>query len=287
MIGALTRTLRPAQWTKNVLVAAAPLAAGEASGNTIRATVIAFVAFCLMSSAVYCVNDIVDVEADRTHPVKRTRPIAAGQLSPRAAGVAAVVLAAAALVLAVATSTHRLWLALAVYAATSLVYCLGAKHLAVIELALVSSGFLLRAIAGGAAAGLPISEWFLIVAAFGSLLLVAGKRLAELIALDLEAPRSRRILTGYTVSYLRMVTAIAAGVTCTAYCLWAFEIGGVRSANWSAVSVAPFVVAVLRYTLDADAGRAEAPDVMLLRDRVLQVLGLLWLVTFAIGAFDG
>jgi decaprenyl-phosphate phosphoribosyltransferase len=279
--------MRPAQWIKNILVAAAPLAAGDTSGNAVRGTLVAFVAFSLTASAVYCFNDIVDVDSDRAHPTKRNRPIAAGRLPVLTAGVAAVVLVLAAECLAVVSHTHLLWLVVLVYAATSAGYCLGLKHLAVIELALVSSGFLLRAIAGGSAASLPISQWFLIVAAFGSLLLVAGKRLSELLTLADGAASSRPILAEYTPSFLRLVIGIATAVTCTAYCLWAFEIGGTDSSSWAAVSVAPFVVALLRYTLDADAGRVEEPEIVLLRDRVLQILGVLWLVTFAIGAFHG
>ena len=287
VLRALFATMRPAQWIKNILVAAAPLAAGDTSGTAVRGTLVAFVAFSLTASAVYCLNDIVDVASDRAHPTKRSRPIAAGRLAVPTAGAAAAVLALAAEGLALVSHTHLLWLVVLVYAATSTSYCLGLKHLAVIELALVSSGFLLRAIAGGSAAALPISKWFLIVAAFGSLLLVAGKRLSELTSLADGARSSRPILADYTPSFLRLVIGIAAAVTCTAYCLWAFEIGGPEPSSWAAVSVAPFVVALLRYTLDADAGRVEEPETAVVRDHVLQILGLVWLVTFAIGAFHG
>ena len=156
-----------------------------------------------------------------------------------------------------------------------------------IELAIVSSGFLLRAVAGGSAAGLPISQWFLIVASFGSLLLVAGKRLSELLAQREGLASARRILSAYTPSFLRMVITVATAVTCTAYCLWAFQIGGPDPSNWAAASVAPFVVALLRYAMDADAGRVEEPEVVVVHDRVLQALGLIWLVMFSIGAFGG
>ena len=279
--------MRPAQWIKNILVGAAPLAAGDTSSTAIRGTLVAFVAFSLTASSVYLLNDIVDVDRDRAHPTKRNRPIAAGRLGVLVAGTVAVVLLLVAEGLAVVSRTHMLWLVVLIYAAISTGYCLGLKNLAVIELALVSSGFLLRAVAGGSAAALPISEWFLIVAAFGSLLLVTGKRLSELVSLPTGNTSSRRILAEYTPSFLRLVIGIAAAVTCTAYCLWAFEIGGTDRFSWAAVSVAPFVVALLRYTLDADAGRVEEPEAVVLHDRVLQMLGLIWLVTFAIGAFHG
>ncbi len=161
------------------------------------------------------------------------------------------------------------------------------QHEPVVELALLAAGFLLRAIAGGAATGIPVSEWFLIVAGFGSLFLAAGKRFSELVAQDpVGGPVTRRSLAHYSVSYLRFVWGFAAAVTVTAYCLWAFEVGTTTSATraWAAWSVAPFVLAVLRYGVDIDAGRAEAPEEVALRDHTLQLLAALWLVLFALGA---
>ncbi len=122
MLRALIATMRPAQWTKNVLVAAAPLAAGDTSTTAIRGTVVAFVAFCLTASAVYCLNDIVDIAADRAHPTKRNRPIASGALGVTAAGVAGGLLFLVAEALTLLTRTHLLWLVVLVYAAVSAAY---------------------------------------------------------------------------------------------------------------------------------------------------------------------
>jgi decaprenyl-phosphate phosphoribosyltransferase len=285
---AICRTMRPRQWVKNVLVAAAPLAAGSGAdlGVWLR-TIVAFGCFCLASSAVYCFNDALDVESDRAHPRKRTRPVAAGELSIRAATVTAGLLAAASLALALVTDTHQLWLVMLVYLAVSVGYAAWLKQERVIELALVSSGFLLRSIAGGVAVALPLSRWFLIVASFGSLLIVTGKRLSELLGSD-GIVTSRRILSAYSPSFLRMTLVLGASVTCAAYCLWAFEISAARDgAIWPLVSIAPFVVGVLRYLLDADAGRVEQPELIAYRDRVLQLLGVIWLVTFVAGAGHG
>lgn len=280
--------MRPRQWVKNVLVAAAPLAAGSVDLAVAVRTVIAFGCFCLASSAVYCFNDAVDVEADRAHPRKRFRPVAAGQLSVRTAAVTAGVLAAAALALTQVIDTHQLWLVILVYLAVSGSYGAGLKNERVIELALVSSGFLLRSIAGGVAVALPLSRWFLIVASFGSLLIVAGKRLSELLSADNASALSRRSLSAYSPSFLRMTLVMGGSVTCAAYCLWAFEISAARhGAIWPVVSIAPFVVGVLRYLLDADAGRTEQPELIAYRDRVLQLLGVIWLITFVAGAGSG
>lgn len=285
---ALVAALRPRQWLKNVLVFAAPLAAGSIlQPDVLVPALLAFVVFCLMSSATYLVNDIRDVEADRAHPTKRYRPIASGEVSQTAAIITALVLAGASLVLAFFVSTSLLGI-VAAYAVFTLAYSLFLKHEPVIELALLAMGFLLRAIAGGAAADLPISPWFLIVAAFGSLFMAAGKRFSELehlkAAADDDGPH-RRSLDGYTTSYLRFVWGVAAAVAITAYCLWAFEVAGNDSTfPWAQWSVLPFVLAILRYAVDIDRATAEAPEDVVLRDRALQILGLAWLVLFGLGA---
>lgn len=283
---ALVAAMRPRQWLKNVLVFAAPLAAGSIFElDVLLPSLLAFVVFCLMSSATYLINDIKDVAADRAHPTKQFRPIATGEISVPLALVTAAVLAVASLAIAIAVSVSLFGIVLA-YAVFTLAYSLFLKHEPVIELALLSLGFLLRAIAGGAAADLPISPWFLIVAAFGSLFMAAGKRFSELQRAtdDADAPR-RRSLAGYTPTYLRFVWGLAAAVTITAYCLWAFEVGLADSSfPWSQWSVLPFVLAILRYALDVDRAEAEAPEEVVLRDRALQVLGLTWLILFGLGA---
>jgi decaprenyl-phosphate phosphoribosyltransferase len=286
---ALIVAMRPRQWTKNVLVFAAPLAAGRLfEVDVLVPSIGAFVAFCLISSATYLINDVRDVDADRVHPKKSARPIAAGQLSTNGAVVAAVILAIAAIALSFAISLALGGVVIA-YAVFTLAYSLALKHEPVIELALLAMGFLLRAIAGGAASGLPISQWFLIVAGFGSLFMAAGKRYSELDRFVREgdnddAPK-RKSLDGYTLGYLRFVWGIAAAVTITAYALWAFDVAETPSSfPWAEWSVLPFVLAILRYGVSIDRGKAEAPEDTALGDKVLLLLGLAWLVLFGLGA---
>ncbi len=277
---------RPHQWVKNLLVVAAPVAAGAILEPDVAATTaLAFVAFCLASSAGYLLNDTLDRHADRAHPAKRHRPLASGAVRPTLALTVAALLAVAALGTAVLTS-GGLVLSVAVYLALTVGYSLGLKHQPVLDMAVVTGLFVVRAVAGGAAAELPISRWFLIVSAFGALFLVAGKRYSELIELGDAAPASRRSLGHYTDTYLRFVWSISAAVAVTAYCLWAFDVGDDSgSAAWAELSVVPFVIALLRYARDIDSGRAESPDVIALRDRVLQGLVLVWAVLFALEAF--
>ncbi len=287
----LLRAMRPHQWTKNVLVAAVPLAAGQILDLPVLAkTVAAFAVFCLAASATYLINDTVDAEADRAHPTKRTRPIAAGELSPRTAIVAAAVLIIVAVGLAFAVRP-ALASVLAAYVAVTLSYSMWLKHEPVLELALIALGFLLRAIAGGAATGIPISSWFLIVAGFGSLFMAAGKRSSELnktaqaVGAKQGSPSTRRVLEGYTSAYLRFVWGMAAAVTITAYCLWAFEVAEQSSTlPWAGMSIVPFVLAIMRYAVDIDRDTAEAPDEVVLSDKVLMLLGGLWVVIFGLAA---
>jgi len=283
----LVRALRPRQWVKNVLVLAAPLAAGEIfNAEVMRPTAVAFVLFCLSASAVYLVNDTIDVEEDRRHPRKRFRPIAAG-IVPRWLAVAmATVLFTIALVTAVLLTRPELAFVLASYVVIQLAYCVFLKNQPVIDLAVVASGFLLRGIAGGVAAGLLLSQWFLLVAAFGSLFMVAGKRYSELVLVG-DAAATRKTLKEYSASYLRFVWSLSAGVAVTAYSLWAFELGETQDGiPWSTISIAPFVMAILRYAVDVDKGAAGAPEEIVLRDRVLLCLGVLWVATMAMGVFD-
>ena len=165
---------------------------------------------------------------------------------------------------------------IAIYEAVQLWYCLGMKHEPVIELTSVASGFLLRAIAGGVATQVELSQWFLITAGFGSLFMAAGKRYAEIRLEQNSGVVIRRVLERYTPSYLRFVWTLSAGVMVTTYALWAFAMHQATSSEWSVVSIVPFVVALLRYAVDVDSGAAGEPEEIVLHDRILLLLGGIW-----------
>ena len=285
---AIIAAMRPRQWVKNVLVFAAPLAAGQLlEVDVFWASVGAFVMFCVISSATYLINDVKDCESDREHPSKCKRPIAAGELSVPLAISLAVVLAVIALVgsYAIAPTLAAVVLAYAVFTVS---YSMLFKHEPVIELALLSMGFLLRAVAGGAASDLPISQWFLIVAGFGSLFMAAGKRFSELKREEITGSQSenrRKSLDGYSLSYLQLVWGTAAAVTIMGYALWAFDVAQTPSSlAWAEWSVLPFVLAILRYGIVIDKGDAEAPENAVTADKALLLLGAAWLILFAMGA---
>jgi decaprenyl-phosphate phosphoribosyltransferase len=282
----LLRTARPRQWVKNVLVAAAPGAAGVLThGGALWRTAVAFVAFTLAASGTYFLNDSFDVEADRRHPTKRRRPIAAGEVPVRTAQVVGGFLIAAAIGVGF-VATWRLSVVIAVYVALTTSYSIWLKHQAVIDLGAVAAGFVLRMIGGAVAVHVPISNWFFIVASFGSLFVVAGKRHAEHRELGAARADHRSTLAHYTTEYLGYVVAVSSGVAMVAYCLWAFDKArGHSGVPWFELSIVPFVLGVLRYALIVDSGGGAAPEEIVLGDRSLQLMGVAWAVIVAVGLY--
>lgn len=286
----LLSAMRPRQWVKSLIVAVAPAASGEALHHHVLVdTALAFAAFCLASSGTYLLNDVRDREADLRHPGKRWRPIATGEVPVAAALAAMAVLLSGGLALGFVVA-WRLGVVVAVYVAESVGYSLGGKRVAIIELGLVASGFVLRAVAGGVASGLPLSSWFLMVISFGALFVVVGKRLAEFHHLGEGAAAHRPVLAEYTRGFLESSLALCAAVTVTGYCLWGFAVdrnglGHRHHQFWIQLSVAPVVLAILYVLAQLDSGRGGAPEDLVLRDRTVQVLGVVWAVLVAVGIY--
>jgi decaprenyl-phosphate phosphoribosyltransferase len=286
----IVRSMRPHQWTKNVLVFAAPFASGDIKDTTILVhSLLAFVAFCAAASGTYLLNDASDVEADRQHPTKRNRPIAAGIVPVGLAMVLGVVLIVGSLVIGFATA-RGLGVTLVAYLALTTAYTFWLKHLPVYDIVAVAAGFVLRAIAGAAATNVPISEWFFIVTSFGALLMVIGKREGERHLLADGASNVRATLGAYTDTYLLCLRAIASGVVMIGYCLWAFESAnkaGVSSDAplWFKLSIIPFTVAILRYAMLLDAGEGAEPERLVLSDRGLLFAGACWALIYGYGVY--
>lgn len=289
----LLKTARPRQWVKNVLVVAAPAAAGELfSRHSLTQLAVVFALFTAAASAVYLINDARDAEADRAHPTKCRRPVAAGQVPVPVAYVTGGLLAVLAPVAAAALCTPLTAGLLAAYVGMQLAYCVSLKHILVVDLAVVTTGFLMRAMIGGVALGIPLSRWFLITTSFGALFMVSAKRYSEAVQMSGSSEKlgaTRALLTEYTTGYLRFVWQLAAGVSVLAYCLWAMESGGTANGSllpWRQLSMAAFVLAVLRYAVFADRGTAGEPEDVVLRDRALAVIGLVWLAMYGLAVTD-
>ncbi|MFI9823047.1 decaprenyl-phosphate phosphoribosyltransferase [Streptomyces sp. NPDC052013] len=286
LLKGLLITARPKQWVKNVLVIAAPAAAGELlSRHALSRLALVFALFTACAAAVYLLNDARDAEADRAHPTKRHRPVAAGQVPVPVAYATGAVLGVLAPLAAAWLCTPEVAALLAAYLGMQLAYCISLKHVLVVDLVVVTTGFLMRAVSGGLALGIPLSRWFLITTGFGALFMVAAKRYSEAVQMAGSEGATRALLTEYSTGYLRFVWQLAAGVAVLGYCLWALEEGGVPHTSvlpWRQLSVVAFVLAVLRYAVFADRGTAGEPEDVVLRDRALAVIGAVWVAMYAL-----
>lgn len=276
----LLSAMRPKQWIKNTLVVAVPLAAGKAlEPEVVASTLLAFLAMCAAASSVYLTNDILDREADRNHPKKRHRAIAAGTVSVPTATLTAILLAAGSVLVPALLGRGQLSLLILAYLALQAFYVFWAKHQPVLDLGCVAAGFVLRAVAGGVASQINISTWFLTVTAAVAMFVVSGKRYSELVTHGHDAG-TRQGLREYSEGYLRFVWGVSVGIAVVYYGLWAAELGDGGTAMWARLSVVPFVLLLLRYARDIDSGAAEAPEDLVWGDRVLQSLALIWVVMF-------
>lgn len=285
----MVRLMRPHQYTKNLLIFAAPGAAGrlDESGTFWRA-LLAFALFCAISSAGYVANDLGDVEMDRLHPRKRRRPIASGAVSERSARMLLAVLVVVPVLLA-PTLGWLFTLTLLGYAALTFTYSATLKHVPWVELVVVSAGFLLRAVAGGAATETRLSSWFLLVVSAGALVVITGKRLGELLSLGPDTP-SRPVLQNYAEMTLRVMSATAAALAVGAYAAWAGSDASSRTGDdtgdlFVRLTIVPFVIAILRYLALSWRGRGEAPDILVLRDPGMIAIGLGWVALYLIGLY--
>ena len=267
---ALIRLLRPRQWSKNLLVFAAAIFANQIfMGRSAGLAALAFIAFCLASSSVYVINDLVDAERDRQHPRKRLRPIAAGEISPRAAVRIAVVLTVAALGIAVWVR-WELGATVALYIALVHFYSILGKHIVILDTMLVATGFVIRAVGGAIAIDVPSSSWFVLCTFFAALFLALAKRRAEMLALDDGAGEHRSVLGEYTESTLSAYTSAVIGATTISYALYVID--SADTFRLLPLTV-PFVLfAVFRYHhLVETAGLGERPEDVFLGDRAFQV----------------
>lgn len=282
----ISSTLRVTQWIKNVLVFAAPAGAGVLlEPDSLIATLAAFLSFSLAASALYVANDIRDAEGDRRHPIKQHRPIASGRISVPAAATIGILSAVVSLGIAAwSLPVEFLWV-LAAYAANTLLYSSWGKHVPTVDVMQVALGFVLRAVAGAAATGVPLSQWFLAAAMFGSLLMVAGKRSSELVHVGVEKS-TRPVLNTYSGEYLHQIMVISAAALLLTYAMWALgDTEAPIREPWALISFVPFVYSVFRYMNLSDTGDAEQPERLVFIDRGLQVGALAWVVSIGVGLY--
>jgi len=287
----LVEACRPRQWTKNLLVFAAPLFAFRFEAAVWWPAVGALGAFCLISSAIYLLNDCLDVTADRAHPGKRNRPVAAGLVRVSRALQMAALLAVLSLGLA-AWVTPGLAGVVLLYGLIQVGYCLQLKRMPLLDLFCIASGFLLRAIAGAVAARLTPSPWFLLTVGLLALFLAIEKRKAELRVAQSSGVMTRQVLERYSLPLLLRQESTVATSAFMTYSLWAAgPILKGAPTSWMLLTV-PFVLAgIFRYQLLSDPEEAERrrgsapeqsierPEEILLGDRGIQIILAGWLAT--------
>ncbi len=273
--GSLLAACRPRQWIKNGLVFV-PLisSASFRSLPAVERTLLAAAAFCLLASAAYLLNDVMDREYDRAHPVKKLRPVASGALPSRTAAAAALFLGLAAFLLVWPLGVN-VRAALAVYAIFNAAYSAGLRRQPVLDVLLVSSGFVLRPLAGAFAIPVRVSPWLFVVSLLLALSLALLKRRAELTGLDRLAVGHRPALGGYSVAFLDQLIAITAGSGTISYSLYTFQS---EHGDRLMVTLPIFLYGVFRYLyLVYERGLGASPEDVFLRDRPLQLAAALYL----------
>jgi 4-hydroxybenzoate polyprenyltransferase len=281
----ILKTMRPRQWSKNVFFFAALVFDHKLSLNNFQPalrTLAGFVLFCLISGAVYIVNDLLDVQADRSHPTKRNRPIASGKLAPSTALLAAGILLTISLVAAYLLSIEFCLVA-ATYFLINIAYSTWLKHISIVDVFIIAAGFVLRVAGGALVISSALSPWLFVCMSLLSLFLALGKRRAELATLMDEASTTRRALDGYTLPFLDQLITIVLSTTILAYSLYTFYAPNVP-ANQSMMLSIPFVVyAIFRYLyLIQVEKKGEAPEDLLLTDHPFQIAIFLWVVSVII-----
>jgi decaprenyl-phosphate phosphoribosyltransferase len=284
LVIAAVQAARPRQWPKNLLVFAAPLAGATLGRDDgFGYALVAFAAFTAASSGVYLINDVMDAERDRLHPVKRLRPIASGRLPRRVAVGLAIAALGVALLAGLAIGEPRLAGVIGAYVTMSLLYSFGLKHVAGAELLVVALGFVLRAIGGAVATHVPPSAWFLAVCSLGALMVAIGKRYTELSVLGHEAAAHRPVMRWYRQWMLRTGQRAAMIVMLVAYLLWALSEPDPWMRGWHLASIAPLAAALFRFDLLTGFADGRPVEDLVTRDPTMICSELTWLTTFTIG----
>ena len=288
---ALGKALRPFQWIKNTLVFLPLLFAVRVVWSPQNLAPLpdllvnlglAFLGFCAVSSAVYLVNDVSDRDADRNHPLKRNRPLASGAISVPAAIAVALLLAGSGLAALAAINLVVLWVALA-YLGINLAYSLGAKHVALVDVFLVSAGYVIRVVAGAVAIGAPPSPWLYATTAAGALFIVLGRRYAEVRLAGGEASAQRPVLALYSGPLIGQLLTISATAAWLSYTLYTVEAANLPTNNTMLLTVPLVTLGLFRYLylLNTDA-YAETPERLISKDPPMVFAIFSWMVASSI-----
>ena len=279
---------RPNQWTKNLLVFLAPLFAFSFETQTLLTSIKAFIAFCLISSSIYLINDSIDKDKDKEHPTKKFRAIASGLVSIKSAFILSLVYFSLSFIIGFSINIFFGFI-LILYFLVQILYCFKLKHIPIIEFFCIASGFILRSIAGGVAANIFISSWFLLSVGMLSLFLAVEKRKAEIVNLQNRNLNTRKVLKSYSLTLINKFEAVLTSSTIMTYSLWAYgpSIGGSKS-PFMIITIPLVMLGIFRYQMLSDIKQnrifkksninLETPEKIIFTDKPIQIIVLSWLL---------
>ena len=279
---------RPNQWTKNLLVFLAPLFAFSFETQTFQTSIKAFIAFCLISSSIYLINDSIDKEKDKEHPTKKFRAIASGLVSIKSAFILSLVYFSLSFIIGFSINIFFGFIVV-LYFLVQILYCFKLKHIPIIEFFCIASGFILRSVAGGVAANIFISSWFLMSVGMLSLFLAVEKRKAEIVNLRNSKLNTRKVLKSYSLTLINKFEAVLTSSTIMTYSLWAYgpSIGGSKS-PFMIITIPLVMLGIFRYQMLSDIKQnrifkkaninLETPEKIIFTDKPVQIIVLSWLL---------
>jgi len=279
---------RPNQWTKNLLVFLAPLFAFSFDTQTLLTSIKAFIAFCLISSSIYLINDSIDKDKDKEHPTKKFRAIASGLVSIKSAFILSLVYFSLSLFIGFSINIFFGFI-LVLYFLVQILYCFKLKQIPIIEFFCIASGFILRSVAGGVAANIFISSWFLLSVGMLSLFLAVEKRKAEIVNLRNSKLNTRKVLKSYSLTLINKFEAVLTSSTIMTYSLWAYgpSIGGSKS-PFMIITIPLVMLGIFRYQMLSDIKQnrilkksninLETPEKIIFTDKPIQIIVLSWLL---------
>ena len=288
IIKSLFLASRPNQWTKNLLVFLAPLFAFSFDTQTLLTSIKAFIAFCLISSSIYLINDSIDKDKDKEHPTKKFRAIASGLVSIKSAFILSLVYFSLSFIIGFSINIFFGFIVF-LYFLVQILYCFKLKQIPIIEFFCIASGFILRSIAGGVAANIFISSWFLLSVGMLSLFLAVEKRKAEIVNLQNSKLNTRKVLKSYSLTLINKFEAVLTSSTIMTYSLWAYgpSIGGSKS-PFMIITIPLVMLGIFRYQMLSDIKQnrilkksninLETPEKIIFTDKPIQIIVLSWLL---------
>ena len=288
IIKSLFLASRPNQWTKNLLVFLAPLFAFSFETQTLLTSIKAFIAFCLISSSIYLINDSIDKDKDKEHPTKKFRAIASGLVSIKSAFILSLVYFSLSFIIGFSINIFFGFIVV-LYFLVQILYCFKLKQIPIIEFFCIASGFILRSVAGGVAANIFISSWFLLSVGMLSLFLAVEKRKAEIVNLRNSKLNTRKVLKSYSLTLINKFEAVLTSSTIMTYSLWAYgpSIGGSKS-PLMIITIPLVMLGIFRYQMLSDIKQnrilkksninLETPEKIIFTDKPIQIIVLSWLL---------